>query len=220
VPHGPGQRRRAERSALERSVDEGLLIIRSALVVSATNHVIRRALQEALPFDEAVATQVVRDDMTMLAEQQRAGAARVRRLRRQTGRAYGQSRHQFDYRPDDAGALKLREATAKALSDELVSRRDDDAFVGGVVEAARSRAWDDVGSTVVDRLGWAASPAPGYDDGREERIRGLVEDDLAALVRSAGAEGHGVPGEPASPVAPAEPASSAAPAAPDDLSRP
>jgi hypothetical protein len=183
VPHGPGQRRRAERSALERSVDEGLLIIRSALVVSATNHVIRRALQEALPFDEAVATQVVRDDMTRLAEQQRAGAARVRRLRRQTGRAYGQSRH--------AGALKLREATAKALSDELVRRRDDDAFVGGVVDAARSRAWDDVGSTVVDRLGWAASPAPGYDDGREERIRGLVEDDLAALLRSAGAEGPG-----------------------------
>ena len=188
MPHGPGQRRRAERSALERSVDEGLLIVRSALVVSATNHVIRRALQEALPFDEDVATQVVRDDMERLAEQQLAGAARVRRLRRQTGRAYGQSRHQFDYRTDDAGALKLREATAKALAAELTRRRDDDAFVGGVVEAARSRAWDDVGSTVVDRLGWAASPAPGYDDGRDERIRGLVEGDLADLLRTAGRE--------------------------------
>ena len=186
MPHGPGRRRRAERSALERSVDEGLLIVRSALVVSATNHVIRRALQEALPFDVDVATQVVRDDMARLAEQQLAGAARVRRLRRQTGRSYGQSRHQFDYRTDDAGALKLREATAKALAAELTRRREDDAFVGGVVEAARSRAWDDVGGTVVDRLGWAASPAPDYDDGREERIRGLVEDDLAALLRSPG----------------------------------
>jgi len=188
VPHGPGQRRRAERTALERSVDEGLLIVRSALVVSATNHVIRRALQEALPFDADVATQAVRDDMDRLAEQQLAGAARVRRLRRQTGRAYGQSRHQFDYRTDDAGALKLREATAKALAAELTRRRDDDAFVSGVVEAARSRAWDDVGSTVVDRLGWAASPAPGYDDGRDERIRGLVEGDLADLLRTAGRE--------------------------------
>ncbi|TWX40442.1 hypothetical protein ES689_03005 [Frigoribacterium sp. ACAM 257] len=188
MPHGPGQRRRAERTALERSVDEGFLIVRSALVVSATNHVIRRALQEALPFDEAVATEVVRDDMARLAEQQRSGAARVRRLRRQTGRAYGQSRHQFDYRTDDAGALKLREATAKALAAELTRRRDDDAFVRGVVEAARSRAWDDVGSTVVDRLGWAASPAPDYDDGRDERIRGLVEGDLADLLRAAGRE--------------------------------
>ncbi|KQO46768.1 MULTISPECIES: hypothetical protein [unclassified Frigoribacterium] len=196
MPHGPGTRRRAERTALERAVDEGLLIVRSALVVAVTNQIIRRALQEHLPFDEAVATRVTRDEIDRLTAEQAAAAVRVRRLRRMTGRSYGQSRHQFDYRPEDVDALKLREAASKGVARALASRRDDADFVAEVVAAARSRAWDDVGQTVVDRLGWAARPDDDYDDGRHERLRDLVEGDLAALreARSAG---------PAGPVSPA-----------------
>jgi hypothetical protein len=192
VPHGPGTRRRAERTALERAVDEGLLIVRSALVVAVTNQIIRRALQERLPFDEAVAT---RDEIDRLTAEQAAAAVRVRRLRRMTGRSYGQSRHQFDYRPEDVDALKLREAASKGVARALASRRDDDDFVAEVVAAARSRAWDDVGQTVVDRLGWAARPEDDYDDGRDERLRDLVEGDLAALreARSAGPSGPVTP---------------------------
>lgn len=195
MPHGPGTRRRAERTALERAVDEGLLIVRSALVVAVTNQIIRRALQEHLPFDEAVATRVTRDEIDRLTAEQAAAAVRVRRLRRMTGRSYGQSRHQFDYRPEDVDALKLREAASKGVARALASRRDDDDFVAEVVAAARSRAWDDVGQTVVDRLGWAARPDDDYDDGRHERLRDLVEGDLADLreARSAG---------PAGPVSP------------------
>ncbi|NRD25640.1 hypothetical protein [Frigoribacterium sp. VKM Ac-2836] len=184
MPHGPGTRRRAERTALERAVDEGLLIVRSALVVAVTNHIIRRALQEHLPFDEAVATEAARDEIDRLIAEQTAAAVRVRRLRRMTGRSYGQSRHQFDYRPEDVDALKLREAASKGVARALATRRDDDDFVAEVVAAARSRAWDDVGQTVVDRLGWAARPDDDYDDGRPERLRDLVEGDLAALRRA------------------------------------
>ncbi len=162
-------------------MDEGVLIVRAALVVAVTNQIIRRALQEHLPFDEGVATRVTRDEIDRLAAEQTAAAVRVRKLRRMTGRSYGQSRHQFDYRQEDAGALKLREAASKGVARELAARRDDDAFVGGVVADARSRAWDDVGQTVVDRLGWAARPADDYDDGRADRLRDLVEGDLAAL---------------------------------------
>ena len=191
MPHGPGTRRRAERTALKRAVDEGLLIVRSALVVAVTNQIIRRALQEHLPFDEAVATRVTRDEIDRLTTEQAAAAVRVRRLRRMTGRSYGQSRHQFDYRPEDVDALKLREAASKGVARALASRRDDDDFVAEVVAAARSRAWDDVGQTVVDRLGWAARPDDDYDDGRHERLRDLVEGDLARLraARSAGSPG-------------------------------
>lgn len=195
MPHGPGTRRRAERTALERAVDEGLLIVRSALVVAVTNQIIRRALQEHLPFDEAVATRVTRDEIDRLTAEQAAAAVRVRRLRRMTGRSYGQSRHQFDYRPEDVDALKLREAASKGVARALAARRDDDDFVAEIVAAARSRAWDDVGQTVVDRLGWAARPDDDYDDGRHERLRDLVEGDLAAL-REARAAG---PGGPVSP---------------------
>ncbi|ROS54696.1 hypothetical protein [Frigoribacterium sp. PhB24] len=184
MPHGPGTRRRAERTALERAVDEGLLIVRSALVVAVTNRIIRRALQEHLPFDDDVATRAARDEIDRLTDEQTAAAVRVRRLRRMTGRSYGQSRHQFDYRPEDVDALKLREAASKGVARALAARRDDDDFVAEVVAAARARAWDDVGQTVVDRLGWAARPDDDYDDGRHERLRDLVEGDLAALRRA------------------------------------
>jgi len=191
VPHGPGTRRRAERTALERAVDEGLLIVRAALVVAVTNQIIRRALQERLPFDEDVATRVTRDEIDRLTAEQTSAAVRVRRLRRMTGRSYGQSRHQFDYRPEDADALKLREAASKGVARALAARREDDDFVAEVVADARSRAWDDVGQTVVDRLGWAARPADDYDDGRHERLRDLVEGDLAALRESRADGGAG-----------------------------
>ena len=181
MPHGPGSRRRAERSALERAVDEGLLIVRSALVVSIANQIIVRALHERLPFDESVATAAARAEIGRLAAEQAAAAVRVRRLRRLTGRSYGQSRHQFDYRPEDVDALKLREAASKGVARALAELATDDAFVGGVVSAARSRAWDDVGQTVVDRLGWAARPDADYDEGRDDRLRALLEDDLPSL---------------------------------------
>ncbi|MFJ2354207.1 hypothetical protein [Frigoribacterium sp. NPDC087798] len=191
MPHGPGTRRRAERTALERAVDEGLLIVRAALVVAVTNQIIRRALQERLPFDEDVATRVTRDEIDRLTAEQTSAAVRVRRLRRMTGRSYGQSRHQFDYRPEDADALKLREAASKGVARALAARREDDDFVAEVVADARSRAWDDVGQTVVDRLGWAVRPADDYDDGRHERLRDLVEGDLAALRESRADGGAG-----------------------------
>ena len=189
---GPSARR-ADPSPLERAVDEGYLIIRASLVVATKNQVIRRALQEKLPFDEEVAARFVREEIARLVEEQLEGARRLRRLRRRTHRSYGQSQHQFDYRVDDLDALRLREATHKALVKRLAHVGRDDGFVARVVDAARLRAWDEVGSTVVDRIGWAAAPAPGYDEGRDERLRALLDDDLAALSGRA-VEGDDQPG--------------------------
>jgi hypothetical protein len=206
VTTGPSARR-ADPSPLERAVDEGFLIIRASLVVATANQVIRRALQERLPFDEAVATGFVREEIGRLTDEQLEGARRLRRVRRRTHRSYGQSQHQFDYRVDDIDALRLREATHKALVKELGRVGRDDAFVAAVVDAARARAWDDVGSTVVDRIGWAAAPAPGYDDGRDERLRDLLEIDLAGLAGRRDRQGDRGTGAPAEPADPAEPGS-------------
>jgi hypothetical protein len=206
VTTGPSARR-ADPSPLERAVDEGFLIIRASLVVATANQVIRRALQERLPFDEAVATGFVREEIGRLTDEQLEGARRLRRVRRRTHRSYGQSQHQFDYRVDDIDALRLREATHKALVKELGRVGRDDAFVAAVVDAARARAWDDVGSTVVDRIGWAAAPAPGYDDGRDERLRDLLEIDLAGLAGRGDRQGDRGTGAPAEPADPAEPGS-------------
>jgi hypothetical protein len=180
VPTDPTVRS-ADPTPLERAVDEGFLIVRAAAVVAVANSIIVRALQERLPFDADVATATTRDELARLEGEQRDGIARLKTLRRRTHRSYGQSRHQFDYRVDDIDALRLREATHRELAVRIARSAADDAFVDDLVAAARSRAWDDVGSTVVDRLGWAAAPAPDYDEGRDERIRGLVDEDLAGL---------------------------------------
>ena len=186
--------RRADPSPLERAVDEGFLIVRASLVVSAANQVIRRALQEHLPFDEEAATRAVREEAARLVDEQLEGMRRLRTVRRRTHRSYGQSQHQFDYRVEDVDALRMREATHKQLARLLGRAARDDAFVAEVVAAARARAWDDVGSTVVDRIGWAAAAAPGYDEGRDERIGGLVAD-LGRLAEDRAAVG-GAPAEP------------------------
>lgn len=178
--------RRADPTPLERAVDDGFLIVRAAAVVAVANTVIVRALQEHLPFDDDVATMAARDELARLEAEQREGVARLKTLRRRTHRSYGRSRHQFDYRVDDIDALRLREATHKELAARIAQSAADDDFVASLVAAARARAWDDVGSTVVDRLGWAASPLPDYDEGRDERIRTLVDEDIAALLRPEG----------------------------------
>lgn len=139
--------------------------MRAAAVVAVANTIILRALQEHLPFDDDVATAAARDELARLEAEQREGVARLKTLRRRTHRSYGQSRHQFDYRVDDIDALRLREATHKELAARIAQSAADDGFVATLVAAARARAWDDVGSTVVDRLRWAASPLPDYDEG-------------------------------------------------------
>ncbi|WP_423917847.1 hypothetical protein ACPEEZ_09260 [Frigoribacterium sp. 2-23] len=174
-----------EREAVTRAADEGLLIIDSALVVAVANRIILRALGDAEAFDQAVAEEAVADELRRLADEQAEQARRMARLRRRTHRSYGQSRHQFDYRTDDIGALTLREKTAASLARTLRQRQHDAAFRTRVVDAARARAWDDVGSTVVDRIGYAARPTADYDEGREERLRALREIDLADLLGAA-----------------------------------
>ncbi len=63
----------------------------------------------------------------------------------------------------------------------LDKRRDDKGFVDGIVLAARP-AWDDIGTTVVGRSGWAQRPADDYEVGRDDRLQQMLDEDFAALL--------------------------------------
>jgi hypothetical protein len=183
------QRRRApgedpapvDPAALERAVGEGLLIARSAAVVSVANRIVVRALRDDDVFDHDETAASVRRTLHRLAEEQRYQNKRIEAARAKALTTKGRSRHQHDYRSADDETLWFRENTYVAVADALDALRDDDEYVDGVVRAAVDRAWGDVGSAIVLRVRSAEVVVDAeYDAERDDRLAGLG-DDLAAL---------------------------------------
>jgi len=175
---------------LKRAVDEGFLIAKAAVTVAVANRIITNALRDQGYFDHAVIAEATRQELHRMAEEQRGDAARMREIRSTSSKQRGRSRHQHDYKRGDDLKLRTREATYEQLATMLDRRRDDQGFVDGIVLQARARAWDDIGTTVVGRLGWAQRPADDYEIGRDERLQQMLDEDFAALLAEhpAGAE--------------------------------
>jgi len=167
--------------ALERATSEGLLIARAAAVVALANRIIVEALHEGRPFEHDRTAQEARVTLRALADEQLAQRERIAGARAKALRAKGRSRHQHDYRPKDDGALWFREQAYVAVAERLRLLADDDDHVDGLVADAVDRAWGDVGSAVVLRARTHAVADARYEEGREERVRLLLDDDLAAL---------------------------------------
>ncbi|MDM7884664.1 MULTISPECIES: hypothetical protein [Curtobacterium] len=167
---------------LKRAVDEGFLIARAAVTVAVANRIITNALRDQGYFDHALIAEATREELHRMAEEQRGDAARMREIRATSSKQKGRSRHQHDYKRGDDLKLRTREATYEQLATMLDRRRDDQGFVDGIVLHARARAWDDIGTTVVGRLGWAQRPADDYEVGRDERLQQMLDEDFATLL--------------------------------------
>lgn len=167
---------------LKRAVDEGFLIAKAAIVVAVANRIITNSLRDQGYFDHAVIAEATREELHRMAEEERGDAARMREIRATSSKQKGRSRHQHDYKRGDDLKLRTREATYEQLATMLDRRRDDQGFVDGIVLQARARAWDDIGTTVVGRLGWAQRPTEGYEVGRDERVQQMLDEDFAALL--------------------------------------
>ncbi|ROS77667.1 hypothetical protein EDF24_0426 [Curtobacterium sp. PhB130] len=167
---------------LKRAVDEGFLISKAAVVIAVANRIITNSLRDQGFFDHAVAAEATREELHRMAEEQRGDAQRMREIRSKAIKQKGRSKHQHDYRRGDDVKLRTREAQYEQLATMLDRRRDDQGFVDGIVLAARARAWDDIGTTVVGRLGWAQRPTEGYEIGRDDRVQQMLDEDFAALL--------------------------------------
>lgn len=167
---------------LRRAVDEGFLIAKSAVTIAVANRIITNALRDEGYFDHALMADGTREELHRMAEEQRGDAERMREIRAKSSKTGGRSRHQHDYRRGDDQKLRTREATYESLAEELDGKRDDAGFVDGIVLAARARAWDDIGTTVVGRLGWAQRPTEDYEIGRDDRLQRMLDEDFAALL--------------------------------------
>ncbi len=163
------------------AVVDGLLIARSAASIGVANRIIVRALREHAAFDHDETADDVRSELRHLADEQRALAERMVTTRTRALKSRGRSRHQFDYRPDDNEALALREAIYTTIADELALLGDDPDYVDAIVLSARDRAWNDIGSAIVNQVRSVVVEDADYADARDERLRQLVEVDLEGL---------------------------------------
>jgi hypothetical protein len=171
--------------AVQRAVDEGLLIARFAVVMDVKNHIIVSALRLDEPFDAESTGREVKQSLIRLAAEQSNYAQRVTDvLRERASRARGSVKHEHDYHPEDLASLDLRHAVYSRVAAELKLLAADEAYVAEIVESARQDAWGELGGAVETRLDRLPKPLlknADYERNRARRIRALIDVDLAAL---------------------------------------
>lgn len=174
--------------SLERAVEEGLLIARSALTMDVKNRIIVSALRDDHRFDAAETASWVALELTHLSAEQAGYAARMTELANSLTSARGTTSKEHDYGPRDFRQLTRRGLAYASLSDELARLVDDRDFVESVTEDARSQAWSELGTAIESRLdhGPMQKPDADYELERDTRLRAFIAIDLARLRRSAG----------------------------------
>ena len=172
--------------SIERSVDEGVLIASSAVVMEVKNLIIVEAIREGSSFDATKVAAAVRRELRELADENEASAHRVQQLSIDVQTRSGPRDNAEGYQVDDHPTLTKRGIIHVMLAAELERLGDDDAFVGDLAERARVRAWAEVGSAIETRL-LASVPMPdrSYERDKDARIRALIDINLRALEKQA-----------------------------------
>jgi hypothetical protein len=176
----------------EQALDEGLLIARHGVTLAVRNRLIVRALRENEAFDGAATARILDEELRRAADEQREYANAAEALKAAAERSAGYADHAHDYHRADTTTLERRHLLYAALADTLESWRHDDTVVAAIGERARTDAWNDIGTNVLSRLETRMSSVgdePDYERKRPERLRQLLEEDLASLLPRDGHEG-------------------------------
>lgn len=175
-----------EPASVERAVEEGLLIARSALVMDVKNHIIVAAIRDGIDFDETALADFVRAEVHKLAREHSGYEEQTKLWATAAVTARGPHADVHDYRSGDLDALTHREETYSGMAAGLDALAHDSAYVAGILESARLRAWEElaavIGSTL-DRMA-AVSTEEDYERHRGTRLRQFRAIDLAQLIES------------------------------------
>ena len=172
---------------VEEIAEEGLLIAGSAIRMALKNRQIVRVLRDRADFNQANAMAAAREVFRALAREKRDEVERLDEIIEVAKGRPGRALHQSDYRRSDADRLERREHVSDILADRLDELAEDDEYVLSVVNAARESAWDEIGSSIMSKLlrrPELEAHTREYREHRAERIRDLVNVDLALLEAS------------------------------------
>jgi hypothetical protein len=173
----------AEPISVDRAVEEGLLIARSALTMDVKNHIIVWTLRDDHRFDATQIATVARAELAKLIDEYGGDARRMDSTAVTAISATGPQTSGHDYRAVDYWTLSKRAMIYAAMSAELTRLSADDEFVDAIVEEARTRAWSELSAIVEGHLDWVGPPPSDsdYEETREERMLLLRTEDLRAL---------------------------------------
>lgn len=166
---------------VERLVDEGMLIVRSALRMSAKNRLIMQVLGAGETFDEAALIEELRADARSLAEEKSEEAERLEAVATKAAKKPGRATYHDDYRRQDVRALILRERVGRETARRLHEFGEDDQALRDLMHSARDAALDDVIHARISAV-MPYRRDPAYRRERAERMRALA-DDLSVLRR-------------------------------------
>ncbi|MDF2442941.1 MAG: hypothetical protein JWR01_1144 [Subtercola sp.] len=182
---------------VERAVEEGVSLSRTALTMSTMNHIVVGALRSGDPYDPARIAGYVDRELRGLILEQASMAAHMRRLMAEFPPGFRRSTTISDHH-----LLVQRRVVYSALASELDRLRLDDVFVPAAVLSSKEWAWSELSHAIevrLDAAGSLSSSDPGYASLREERMRTVREVDLPVLAATRGpvVKGYRDPGHPA-----------------------
>ncbi len=169
----------ASASSVELQVDEGMLIVASALRLAMKNLLIVRALRDRSDYDEAALVSALKAEIGELVAEKEEESVRLEKVLHRARRRRGWASWHDDYRQQDVPVLELRAEITRRLLDRLRALGDDPAFLRGELDGARDAALDEI---IGSRL--APSTPAGmdaqYPEQRERRLE-LLREDLEQL---------------------------------------
>ncbi len=125
-------------------IEEGLLVVASALRLSLKNHIILRALRDGQRWDDSALAALVRQDIDALSREKREDSERLALATTRASRRRGRATHASDYRRDDVELLADREKINRTVAERLRELAHDDGYIAGVVARARDSALDEI----------------------------------------------------------------------------
>jgi len=171
---------------VEDMVDEGVMIVTATVRMAVKNLIIVQALRDRLDFDADAMLREVTSELRRLADEKREDGDRIEQAGTLAEGRIGKARHQWDYHASDLEALGRRQEVSRLLAGRLDELSNDKAYGRDLVEQARERAFEEFAGSVEQRLAGIprAADDPAYRKGRAERMRQLVNVDLAELERA------------------------------------
>jgi hypothetical protein len=168
--------------SIGRMADEGLLITLSAVRMAVKNSIIVTALREKVNFAEADYAAIARTELRALSKRNTLDAERVERQRKRLSKTKWSLSFSDDSRQDIVLLAKRRKVYER-LAEALAAVAEDEEQVTELVAAAQGDAGAELGAAVSARLiDQAKVPTePDYQEKREDRMRDLVNIDLAML---------------------------------------
>ncbi|MGO2659949.1 MAG: hypothetical protein ACTH9T_09340 [Mycetocola reblochoni] len=160
-------------------VAEGVMIAGYAVRMAVKNQIIVSALEDRADFDRRTAIETAVAELRLLAAENRDSSARIESARVTATGQHGRPRHQHDYQMRDSIALSTRRAVYDSLAERLTALSEDEDFLSGMVDQAKTEAWEEVGATIEARL---PDNTPGAVRTRDDdEVARVIAQDLAAL---------------------------------------